>query len=127
MTNSTLWPTPAMSAMTQMAQTQFETVRKLSEVQLSTSQKLMHQQLDLTHAMLASATRGMESMAQASGYTDWISGESELARSMGEESLKSIRQGLEVLDEARHSMTEILDHHMKGVAEAAKPMGAWTR
>jgi len=127
MTNSTLWPTQSLNAMTQMAQAQFETVRKLSEIQLATSQKLMHQQLDLTHSMIETATRGVDSMAQASGYADWVTGESELARSMGEQSLQTLRQGLEVLDHARTSMTEILDHHMKVVSEASKPMGEWIR
>lgn len=106
-----------------MSQSAFDTARRLGEIQLKLSEKLMEQQVDLTNAFIESSVKSLELLGKAKGYQELVSGQAELVRDYSQKVLEGYRSGTDVVTEARESLTKLVDEN---VAEASKSLKAAT-
>jgi phasin family protein len=109
--------------MNKMSQSAFDNARRLGEIQLKLSEKLMEQQVDLTNAFIESSVKGLELVGKAKGYQELVSGQAELVRDYSQKVLEGYRAGTDVVTEVRESLTKMVDEN---VAEASKTMKAAT-
>lgn len=106
--------------MNKMGQSAFETGRRLGEIQLKLSEKLMEQQVDLTNAFVESSIKSLELLGKAKGYQDLVSGQAELVRDYSQRVLESYRTGTDVVSEARESLTKLVDENVEAASKNLK-------
>ncbi|MFO8004020.1 phasin family protein [Thioalkalivibrio sp.] len=100
-------------AYNEMAQSSFEAMRKLGEINMRTTERLLQQQLDLTNTMLETSAKGMEDVTKAKGYQELVSNQAKLTQEYGKEWLNNYRSAIELLTEARDSAAEVMDKQMQ--------------
>ena len=100
-------------AYNEMAQSSFETMRKLGEINMRATERLFQQQLDLTNTMLETSAKGMEGTTKAKGYQELVASQAKLTQEYGQEWLKNYRSAIEVLTEARDSAADVMDKQMQ--------------
>lgn len=105
---------------TQANQSMFDTVRKVNEINLKTMEKLMSQQLDLTTATVDVSMKHFELVSKANGYQELLNGQAGLARDYSQTLVASYKKGHDVLNEARESMTKLMDESVKSAEETVK-------
>ena len=100
-------------AYNEMAQSSFEAMRKLGEINMRATERLFQQQLDLTNTMLETSAKGMEGTTKAKGYQELVASQAKLTQEYGQEWLKNYRSAIEVLTEARDSAADVMDKQMQ--------------
>lgn len=75
-------------------ETVLEAVRKITELNLRTFDKMFQQQADLAAFYMDASTRGVELITQAKGYQDLLAGQTALARELGERGMAAMRAGM---------------------------------
>jgi phasin family protein len=100
-------------AYNELAQSSFEAMRKLGEINMRATERLFQQQLDLTNTMLETSAKGTEGATKAKGYQELVSSQAKLTQEYGQEWLKNYRSAIEVLTEARDSAAEVMDKQMQ--------------
>ena len=110
-------------AYNEMAQGAFEAMRKLGEINMRAGERLFQKQLDLTNTMLAAGAQGMEGMGKAKGYQELVTTQAKLAQDYGQECLKSYRDAVEVLTEARDAAAEVMDQQMQVASKNMQAAG----
>jgi phasin family protein len=110
-------------AYNEMAQSTFEAMRKLGEINMRAGERLFQQQLDLTNTMLATGAQGMEGMTKAKGYQELVTSQAKLAQDCGQELLKNYRSAVEVLTEARDAAAEVMDQQMQVASKNMQAAG----
>jgi len=84
----------------QSTETAMESARKVAELNLRTFDKYFQQQTELAAFYMEIGTRGLEMMAKAKGYQDWLAGQTALLRECNERGLDALRQGYAMANEA---------------------------
>ncbi len=107
----------------EMAQGAFEAMRKLGEINMRASERLFQQQMDLTNTMLSTSAKGMEGVTKAKGYQELATTQAKLAQDYGQEYLKSYRDAVEVLTEARDAAAEVVDQQMQVASKNMQATG----
>jgi phasin family protein len=110
-------------AYNEMTQGNFEAMRKLGEINLRASERLLQQQIDLTNALLETSVRGMDLLGKAKGYQELVSGQAKLAQDCGQECLKGYRAAVEVMTEARDSAAEVMDRQLQAASKNLQAAG----
>lgn len=100
-------------AYNEMAQSSYEAMRKLSEINLRASERLLQQQMDLTNAMIEASSKGVDALSKAKGYQELVSTQSKLTQEAGQEWLKNYRMAVEVISQARDQVAEVMDGQMQ--------------
>ncbi len=75
-------------------ETVFEAVRKITELNLRTFDKMFQQQSEMAAFYMDASARGMELMTKAKGYQDLMAGQTTLARELGERNMAAVRTGM---------------------------------
>jgi len=75
-------------------ETVLEAVRKFSDLNMRTFDKLLQQQAELAAFYLDASARGMELVTKAKGYQDLMAGQTALARELGERGMAAVRTGM---------------------------------
>ncbi|AHK80008.1 hypothetical protein M911_13565 [Ectothiorhodospira haloalkaliphila] len=101
-------------------QSMFDTLRKVNDINQKALEKLLSQQLDLTTAMVDVSMKNVELVSKAKGYQELLSGQADLARDCSQTLMTSYKNGHDVLNEARESMTKLMDESVKSAEETVK-------
>lgn len=101
-------------------QSVFDSLCKVNEINQKAMEKLLSQQLDLTTAMVDVSMKNIELVSKAKGYQELLSGQADLARDCSQTLMTSYKQGHDVLNEARESMTKLMDESVKSAEETVK-------
>ncbi|ANB02483.1 phasin family protein [Ectothiorhodospira sp. BSL-9] len=101
-------------------QSMFDTLRKVNDINQKAMEKLLSQQLDLTTAMVDVSMKNVELVSKAKGYQELLSGQADLARDCSQTLMTSYKNGHDVLNEARESMTKLMDESVKSAEETVK-------
>ena len=104
----------------EMGQAAYEAARRMGEVNLRASEKLLEQQFALTSALLETGTKNLELMSQARTPQEVLNGQVQLAKACGEQWLSSCRGTVEILSEARDSAGELIEENVKAAAANVK-------
>ena len=75
-------------------ETMLDAVRKFTELNMRTFDKMFQQQADLTAFYMDASARGFELVTKAKGYQDLMAGQTALAREIGERNMAVIRAGM---------------------------------
>ena len=110
-------------AYNEMAQGSFEAMRKLGEINMRAGERLFQKQLDLSNTILETGAKGVEVMTKAKGYQELVGSQSKLAQDYGQELLKSYREAVEVLTEARDAVAEVMDQQMQAASKNLQAAG----
>jgi hypothetical protein len=105
--------------MNKMSQTSMDNMRRLAEINLRASERMLEEQVALADVALDTSVKGMELFGKAKGYQELANGQAELARAYGQRVMESYKTGAEVMTEAREALTSMLD---EGVKEASASM-----
>ncbi len=106
----------------EMVQDNFETLRRLGEINMRTGERLVEQQLELTNTMIESGAKSMEMFSKARGYQELLN-TAKLGQDAGEQYMKTYRNTVEVLAEARDSMADVIEKQMESAQKKAKEAG----
>ena len=104
----------------EMGQAAYEAARRMGEVNLRASEKLLEQQFALTSALLETGTKNLELMSQARTPQEVLNGQVQLAKACGEQWLSSCCGTVEILSEARDSAGELIEENVKAAAANVK-------
>ena len=104
----------------ELGQAAYEAARRMGEVNLRASEKLLEQQLALTGALLETGTRGLEMMSQAKTPQDVLNNQGRLVQDYGQQWLKNCRGTVEILAEARDAAGELIEENVKVAGEKVK-------
>jgi hypothetical protein len=106
--------------MNQMGESAIETSRRLAEINQTTMEKLMAQQMELMDAWMVAGVKNLELMGKAKGYQEVVSGQADVAREYGQKVLAGCKNGSELLSEARDSSTKVVDEAVRSAGETVK-------
>ncbi|MCG5513732.1 phasin family protein [Ectothiorhodospira shaposhnikovii] len=101
-------------------QTGFDTFRKLSDINQQTFQKLVEQQLDLTTGLVDVSMKHLEQVGKAKGYQELVTLQTDLLRDCSQKMVATYKSGQEILDDARNSMSRLMDDSVKAAEETVK-------
>ncbi|SEQ32566.1 phasin family protein [Ectothiorhodospira magna] len=108
-------------------QASLEQVRKLTDINQQTFQKLLEQQLDLTTSLVSVSMKHLEQVGKAKGYQELVTLQGGLLRAYSEQMTTTFKQGHEILNDARHSMNRLMDDSVKVAEETVKHVGTVAR
>ena len=100
-------------AYNEMAQSNYEAIRKMGEINLRAAERLFEQQIDLTNLMMENSSKSLETLSKAKGYQELVAGQSKLGQEYGQGWLKNYRTAIEVMTEARDKVAAIVDEQMQ--------------
>ncbi|MCG5500187.1 phasin family protein [Ectothiorhodospira lacustris] len=101
-------------------QSGFETFRKLSDINRQAFQKLLEQQLDLTTGLVDVSMKHLDQAGKAKGYQELLTLQTDLLRDCSRKMVVSYKNGHEILDDARNSMTQLMDDSVKAAEETVR-------
>ncbi|EHQ51094.1 hypothetical protein ECTPHS_00295 [Ectothiorhodospira sp. PHS-1] len=101
-------------------QTGFDTFRKLSDINQQTFQKLVEQQLDLTTGLVDVSMKHLEQVGKAKGYQELVTLQTDLLRDCSQKMVATYKNGQEILDDARNSMSQLMNDSVKVAEETVK-------
>jgi phasin family protein len=104
----------------EFGQTAFEAARRIGEVNLCASEKLLEQQFAMTSALLETSARNLELMSQAKTPQEVLNGQAKLVQAYGEQWLNSCRGTVEILAEVRDTAGELIEENVKVASENVK-------
>ncbi|MBK1674463.1 hypothetical protein CKO35_14395 [Ectothiorhodospira shaposhnikovii] len=105
-------------------QSSFDTFRKLSDINQQVFQKLVEQQLDLTTDLVNVSMKHLEQVGKAKGYQELVTLQADLLRDCGQKMVATCKNGNEILNDARNSMTRLMDDSVKVAEETVKHVSA---
>lgn len=112
------------NSINELGQTAYEAARKMSELNLTASEKLLEQQFALTGALMEAGSKNLELMSQARTPQEVLNGQAKLVQDYGQQWLNSCRGTVEIMTEARDAAGELVEENVKAANEKVKQAAA---
>lgn len=109
-----------LNSFNELGQTAYEAARKMGEINLRASEKLLEQQFALTGALLETGSKSLELMGQAKTPQDVINGQVKLVQEYSQQWLSNCRGTVDILTETRDAANEIVEENVKVASEKVK-------
>lgn len=108
------------NSINELGQTAYEAARRMGELNLRASEKLLEQQFALTGTLLETGSKSLELMSQAKTPQEVLNGQAKLVQDYGQQWLKSCHGTIEILTEARDAAGELVEENVNVVSEKVK-------
>lgn len=101
----------------EMAKNSFETLRTLGNLQVQLADRLLQKHLDLSHVLMDSSVKSLETLGTAKGYQELMTHEAKRVQEVGQHCLKTVGETVALLNETRDSMTQVMEQQLQSVAK----------
>ena len=105
---------------TELSQSSFETLKKLGELNVQISERLLQEQMEIANQLVQAGSKNLDVLGKAKAPQDVLSQQSALAEDYSKQLLKSYRSCADVLAEARDSYNELFEETLETANKTVK-------